>query len=142
MTASKYGKVEPKTRAFVEALEAQGGPPIYQLSPKDARGVLSRAQAGPVATEPADVEDRTVPGGPKGEVSIRILRPKGKREALPVVLYLHGGGWILGDKATHDRLVREIANGAGAAVVFVNYTPSPEARYPVAIEEAYAATRW
>jgi acetyl esterase len=75
-------------------------------------------------------------------VSIRIVRPKGVTGPLPAVLYFHGGGWILGDKETHDRLVRDLANGARAAVVFVNYTPSPEAHYPVAIEQAYAATTW
>jgi acetyl esterase len=75
-------------------------------------------------------------------VSIRIVRPQGVTGTLPVAMYIHGGGWILGDKETHDRLVREIANGAQVAVVFVNYTPSPEARYPVAIEQAYTATKW
>jgi acetyl esterase len=63
-------------------------------------------------------------------------------ETLPIVMYFHGGGWVLGDKATHDRLIRKIANGVEAAVVFVNFTPSPEAHYPVALEEAYAATLW
>ncbi len=70
---------------------------------------------------------------------IRIVRPDGARGLLPVVMFIHGGGWILGDKNTHDRLVREIAVGANAAVVFVDYDRSPEARYPVAIEQAYAA---
>ena len=70
------------------------------------------------------------------------MRPKGVDELLPVVMYFHGGGWVLGDKNTHDRLIREIANGSNAAVVFVNYTPSPEAKYPVPIEEAYAATKY
>jgi acetyl esterase len=86
--------------------------------------------------------DRTIGGGPTGEVSIRLIRPRGVSGALPVVLYCHGGGWILGDKETHDRLVREIAVGAQAAIVFVNYTPSPEARYPVALEQAYTAAKW
>ena len=70
------------------------------------------------------------------------MRPKGSTGALPVVMYFHGGGWVLGDVETHDRLIREIANGAHAAVVFVDYSRPPEARYPVAIEEAYAATKW
>jgi hypothetical protein len=81
-------------------------------------------------------------GGPKGEISIRIVRPKDNAELLPVVMYFHGGGWVLNDKESFDRLLREIANGAGAAVVFVEYSRSPEARYPIAIEEAYAATKW
>ena len=82
-----------------------------------------------------------LPVGPSGSVAIRIVRPAGAAEVLPVVMYFHGGGWILGDRDTHDRLVREIAVGAKAAVVFVDYARSPEARYPVAIEQAYAATR-
>jgi acetyl esterase len=75
-------------------------------------------------------------------VPIRIVRPAGTAEVLPVVMYFHGGGWILGDRDTHDRLIREIAVGVEAAVVFVDYSRSPEARYPVAIEQAYAATRY
>src|SRR5260370_461577 len=74
--------------------------------------------------------------------NMRLVRPQGKSGALPAVMYFHGGGWILGDKETHDRLVREIANGAQATVVFVDYARSPEAKYPVAIEQAYAATKW
>jgi acetyl esterase len=91
---------------------------------------------------PADSEDRTIPGGPVGGISLRIVRPQGSSSILPGVMYFHGGGWILGDKETHDRLMREIASGAQATVVFVDYTRSPEARYPLAIEQAYAATKW
>jgi acetyl esterase len=104
--------------------------------------VLRRAQAIPVTSLPADIEDRLLPVGPQGEVSIRIVRPQGVQETLPAIMYFHGGGWVLGDKDTHDRLIREIVHGTRAAVVFVNYTPSPEAHYPVPIEEAYAATQW
>jgi acetyl esterase len=123
-------------------LAAKGGPQIYELSVEDARGVLGDAQGGEVLKLPADIEDRTIPGGPKGQVAIRIVRPKDSTGALPAVMYFHGGGWVLGDVKTHDRLIREIANGAQAAVVFVDYSRPPEARYPVAIEEAYAATKW
>lgn len=135
--------LDATTDAFIKALDAQGGPPLYTLSPADARNVLLSVQRSVnVLKRPADIEDRTIGGGPTGDLSIRILRPKGVSGALPVVLYFHGGGWILGDQETHDRLVREIANGAQAAVVFVNYTPSPEAHYPVALEQAYTATQW
>jgi acetyl esterase len=143
MSNHDYSAIQPKTRALLEALDAQGGPPLYALSYRDARAVLDNAQAIPVSKLAADIEDASVPGGPKGEVSIRIVRPKPRPAGrLPVVMYTHGGGWILGNKETHDRLIREIANGAQAAVVFVNYTPSPEAHYPIPIEEAYAATRY
>lgn len=134
--------LEPRTKAFLDALAAKGGPQIYELSVADARKVLSDAQAGDVAKLPADIEDRKIAVGPRGEVAIRVVRPQGGTGALPVIMYFHGGGWVLGDRHTHDRLIREVANGAQAAVVFVEYTPSPEARYPVAIEEAYAATKW
>jgi acetyl esterase/lipase len=77
-----------------------------------------------------------------GDVGVRIVKPAGTSGVLPTVLYLHGGGWILGNAGTHDRLVRELAVGSGAAVVFVEYDRSPEARYPVAIEQAYAVARW
>jgi len=134
--------LEPTTKAFIEKINKQDGTPIYELSPEEARKVLSNAQTFEVAKLPADIEDLNIPAGPDGQVSIRIIRPKGSKESLPVVMYFHGGGWVLGDKDTHDRLVREIANGANAAVVFVNFTPSPEAQYPKPIEEAYAATKY
>src|SRR5918999_355910 len=139
-----YTDVEQKTRTFLESLQEQGGPPIYTLSPQEARAVLSNLQAaGPVAILPADIENRTIPGGPNGQISIQIIRPPSSNDrTLPVVVYTHGGGWVLGGFDTHERLVRELANQANVAIVFVNYTRSPEAKYPIAIEEAYAATKW
>lgn len=134
--------VEPGSQAFLDALAKAGGPPIYTLTPEAARAVLAGAQAGPVAKPEADIEDRTIPVGPLGTVDLRIIRPKGSKARLPAILYLHGGGWVLGDKNTHDRLVREIAAGAGAAVVFVDYHRSPEAQYPVPGEEGYAALKY
>ncbi|AIF82822.1 esterase/lipase [Candidatus Nitrososphaera evergladensis SR1] len=144
VTVSEITKVEQKTREFLEGLKKQGGPPIQTLSPKDARAVLSSLQSGPVTKLPAEIEDRTIPGGPGGkEVSIRIVRPQGSgNKTLQAVMYFHGGGWVLGGSDTHDRLVRELASKANVAIVFVNYTPSPEARYPVPLEEVYAATKW
>jgi acetyl esterase/lipase len=152
------GALEQKTDQFIQGLAAKGGPPIYKLSPSDARKVLDSLQSGRTEKLPAQIEDRTIPAKAKGEVSlredstiadasaggisIRIIRPKDSTGKLPVVMYFHGGGWVLGNAGTHDRLVREIANGAKAAVVFVNYAPSPEAKYPTAIEQAYAATKY
>ncbi|WP_133646149.1 alpha/beta hydrolase [Paraburkholderia flava] len=134
--------LEPATQAFIDGLAAHGGPPIYTLSPADARNVLAGAQSQPVAKLPAHIEDRVLPIGPTGKVAIRIVKPEGASGTLPAVIYFHGGGWVLGDKNTHDRLVREIANGAHAAVIFVDYDRSPEAKYPVPIEQAYAATAY
>src|SRR5215471_875142 len=132
--------LEPVTQQFVDSLA--GAPPIYALSPSDARSVLVRAQSAPVGKPSARIEDLTLPAGPTGSVAVRIFRPASAAGLLPVVVYFHGGGWILGDRDTHDRLVREIAVGVQAAVVFVDYSRAPEARYPVAIEQAYAATRY
>src|SRR5215469_281400 len=138
--ATAQPTLELHTQEFVDSLA--GAPPIYTLSPADARSVLARAQSIPVGKPSAQTEDTALPVGPAGSVPIRIIRPVGAAEILPVVMYFHGGGWILGDRDTHDRLVREIAVGAQAAVVFVDYSRAPEARYPVAIEQAYAATRY
>jgi acetyl esterase len=142
MTPTIASALDPKTRAFVETLEAQGGPPLYKLSYAAARDVLKTTQSGDIPLMPARIDDVTLKTGPTGNVAIRIVRPEGRADPLPVVMYFHGGGWILGDKGTHDRLVREIVNGTGAAIVFVSYTPSPEAHYPQPIEEAYAATKY
>ena len=132
--------LELHTQEFVDSLA--GAPPIYTLSLVDARSVLAQAQSIPVGKPSAQTEDIALPVGPTGSVPIRVIRPVGATEVLPVVMYFHGGGWVLGDRDTHDRLVREIAVGAQAAVVFVDYARAPEARYPVAIEQAYAATRY
>src|SRR6267142_1026813 len=141
MKDQKKPVLEPKTQAFIDAVNAQGGKPLYELSYKDARKVLEDAQSGNVTKLPANVEERVLPVGPQGEVSVRIYRPIGAVGLLPVVMYFHGGGWILGSKNTHDRLLRDLVNGTDAAFVFVNYTPSPEAQFPVPIEQDYAATR-
>jgi acetyl esterase len=140
-----YSELEQNARALLNNLQQQGGPPIYTLSPDKARGVLSGLQAStPVQKLPADVENRTIPGGSNSkDVSITIVRPRNSSiEPLPVVIFTHGGGWVLGGFDTHERLVREIAIKANVVVVFVNYTLSPEAKYPTALEQAYAATNW
>jgi acetyl esterase len=145
MSADNYDGVEQNTRSFLKSLQQNPGPPIYTLLPDQARAVLSGLQAsGTVQKLPAEIENRTIPGGPNAkEISITIVRPQSNsNETLPVVMYFHGGGWVLGGFDTHERLVRELANKANVVVIFVNYTLSPEAKYPVALEEAYAATKW
>jgi acetyl esterase len=143
MATYDYTGVEQNTRAFLDGLQQNPGSPLYKLSPQQARAVLSGIQASHIEKLPADIEKRTIPGGSNGEISIHIIRPPNSdRKSLPVVMYFHGGGWILGGFDTHDRLVRELANYIQAAIVFVNYTPSPEAKYSVPVEQAYAATKW
>lgn len=134
--------LEPVTQQFVDALAVAGGPPIYALSPANARKVLTDVQATEVGKPAARLKDMIFPVSPTESVRIRVVRPEGVNEALPVVMYVHGGGWILGDTSTHDRVVREIAVGARVALFFVDYDRSPEAKYPIAIEQIYAATRY
>jgi acetyl esterase len=142
MTIATTPVLEPQTQAFIDALAQAGGPPIYTLSPVDARQVLRGAQASDAGAPAAEIMVWTIDGGEIGPVSLRIVRPERVNEMLPAVLYVHGGGWVLGDFDTHLRLVHELAIGAGVAVVFVEYTPSPEAKFPVAIEQCFAALKW
>ena len=138
MSHTLFSELEHDAQSLLTDLQMQGGPPIYTMSPDQARGVLSGLQASsPVQKLPADVENRPVPGGSNSkDVSITIVRPQNSStDTLPVVVFTHGGGWVLGGFDTHERLVREIANKANVVVVFVNYTRSPEAKYPTALEQ-------
>jgi acetyl esterase/lipase len=137
-TAQAAVVLEPASQAFVEATAVP--PFLYELTPDEARKVLDDVQAAPIAKLPVVEHWITVPAD-VGDVQVRIVRPAGAEGTLPVILYMHGGGWVLGNAGTHDRLVRELACGVGAAVAFVEYDRSPEARYPVAIEQGYAAAR-
>jgi acetyl esterase len=132
--------LEPTTQHFIDSLK--GSTPIYTLSPRAARTVLDKAQSGAVEMAPATIQQMNLPVGPTGQTSVHVVRPDGASGTLPVIVYFHGGGWILGDFQTHERLVRALAAGTGAAIVFVDYTPSPEAKYPVAINEDYAVTKY
>jgi acetyl esterase/lipase len=131
--------LEPASQAFVEATAEP--PFLYELTPAEARAVLDDVQAAPIDKLPVDERWITVPAD-FGDVRVRIVRPRDAAGPLPAVLYMHGGGWVLGNAATHDRLVRELAVGVGAAIVFVEYDRSPEAHYPVAIEQGYATAQW
>jgi acetyl esterase len=135
-------RLDPGVGSFLRAQARRGWPAADDLSVEEARGMLLQTQAGYISKSRVDVEDRTILVGPRGNTAIRIVRPRGSTAALPAVIYFHGGGWVLGDEETHDHLIREISLGANAAVVFVKYTRSPEARYPVAIEEGYAVAKW
>ncbi|GLV92004.1 MULTISPECIES: alpha/beta hydrolase [Streptomyces] len=133
--------LEPAAQAFADATAQP--PFLYEIPVADGRKAVDDVQSGDgVTLPPVDEEWLAVPGGPTGEVRSRIVRPAGASGPLPVVLYIHGAGWVFGNAHTHDRLVRELAVGAGAAVVFPEYDLSPEARYPVAIEQNYAVARW
>ena len=133
----------PLEAAAQEFCDATANPPfLYDLGPEKGREVVNQTQAGPVAMPGVTDEWTRVAGGPNGDVPVRIVRPAGATGTLPVILFIHGAGWVFGNAGTHDRLVRDLAVGAHAAVVFPEYSLSPDAKYPVALEECYAVARW
>ena len=139
MSAQTNIVLEP---AAQEIADATSKPPfLFELDYPAARKVLDDIQAAPIEKLPIDEEWITVPAA-VGDARVRLIKPKGAEGILPVIVYMHGGGWVLGNAATHDRLVRELAVGARAALAFVEYPNSPEAHYPVAIEQGYATAQW
>ena len=134
--------VERHVQGFLNTLAAGGGKPLEQLSPADARAALVGLQAGAsLQSLKVDITEKTI-NAAGHDIKLTVVRPAGAGGTLPAFMFLHGGGWVLGDFPTHERFVRDLVVHSGAAAVFVNYTPSPEAHYPVAINEAYAATLW
>ncbi|MZQ81314.1 alpha/beta hydrolase fold domain-containing protein [Paenibacillus sp. 5J-6] len=130
-------------QAAQKFVEATANPPfLFDLGPEKGRKTVDEVQNGPITKQSVDVENVTIPGGPNGNISLTILRPPNNPGSLPVILYTHGAGWVFGNEHTHDRLIRELAVGSQSAVVFTNYSLSPEARYPVAIEEVFTALQW
>lgn len=132
--------LEPAAADFAAATAKP--PFLFDLDPAEGRKAVDEVQSGDIAKPDVDEEWINVEGGPTGSVRARIVRPAGATGTLPVILYIHGAGWVFGNAHTHDRLVRELATGARAAVVFPEYDLSPEARYPVAIEQNYTVARW
>ena len=132
--------LEPAAQAFVEATSK---PPFaFQLPVEQGRAGLDASQDEPIFKPEIDEEWIEVPGGPTGTVKVRIVRPRGATGTLPVILYLHGAGWVFGDAHTYDRLVRDLAVGTGAAVAFVEFDRAPEAKYPHQLEQEYAVAQW
>ncbi|MFJ4870538.1 alpha/beta hydrolase [Streptomyces sp. NPDC088757] len=132
--------LEPAAAAFAEATAQP--PFLFQIPPADGRKAVDEVQSGPARKPDVDEEWISVDVPAGGSVRARIVRPAGLTGDLPVILYIHGAGWVFGNAHTHDRLVRELAVGAGAAVVFPEYDLSPEHRYPVAVEQNWAVARW
>jgi acetyl esterase len=133
--------LDPQARALLEQLTAQAAPPVTVLSPAESRREMEEAtrSLGP-PVRVARVEDRTIPGS-GGPIPIRITMPEGSGP-FPALVYFHGGGWVLGSIATHDGICRSLTNGAGVAVVSVNYRLAPEHSFPAAADDAFAATAW
>ena len=129
--------------AAAEFAAATANPPyLFDLPPAEGRKLVDEVQSGDITKPAVHEEWITVPGGPTGAVRARLVKPVAASGDLPVIIYIHGAGWVFGNAHTHDRLVRELAVGADAAVVFPEYDLSPEARYPVAIEQNYTVARW
>ncbi|MGA4787374.1 alpha/beta hydrolase [Nocardia sp. AB354] len=141
MTGNPLGvSLEPAAQEFVDATSQP--PFLYQLSPEEGRKAVDSVQDSPIEKPAIDEEWITVEGGPTGSVRARIVKPQGVTDILPVIVYTHGAGWVFGDAHTHDRLVRDLAVGVHAAVVFPEYDRSPEVRYPVANEQSYRVAQW
>ncbi|WP_419869141.1 alpha/beta hydrolase [Chryseobacterium sp. CT-SW4] len=142
LPAAQDPSILREIRSFLKDLNSGGGKPIEEMSPEDARLVLVAAQNS-VSYDYSDIEEseRTITQDDI-TVNIHVVKPKGAQDGLPVFMFFHGGGWVLGDYPTHKRLVRDLVVKSGAVAVFPDYTPSPEAHYPVAINQAYAATKW
>lgn len=131
-----------QVRHFLRALNSGNGKPIEQLSPTEARQVLADAQNS-VVVDYSGIEESEKTITQNGEtVKVHIVKPIDSKPNAPVFVYIHGGGWVLGDYPTHRRLVRDLVTESGAVAVFPDYTPSPEAQYPVAINQIYAVTKW
>jgi len=135
--------LDPIIADFIATLEKEGGKPISELTIEQARQLLESVQHDPLIQElPASVEVINAVMADGSTISLSIIRPQLATDTLPVIMYFHGAGWILGSFTTHERLMKQIALGTHAAVVYVDYTRSPEAAYPVALEQAYAATQY
>lgn len=129
-------------KAFLKALNSSGGPPLETLPPAAARQVLADAQAS-IRVDLSGIEESEKTITTDGQtIKLNLVRPAGVKGLLPVFIFIHGGGWVLGDYPTHRRMVRDLVVLSGMASVFVNYTRTPDARYPQAVNEIYAATRW
>ena len=133
--------LDPQAKAVLDQMAALGLPAMITLSPEQARRQMEmRRAAAPPGDPVAHVEDRAIPG-PAGDIPIRIYTPEASG-TLPVLVYFHGGGWVIGSIETHDATSRALANAAGCIVVSVDYRLAPEHKFPAAAEDAYAATKW
>ena len=126
-------------KAAIEFSDANAPHPrIYELPPEEGRALLEKVQESPVDKLPVDIEDLKVDTGQWGSINVRFVRPEGNTDKLPVIFYIHGAGWVFGSAQTHDKLIRELAVRTNSVVVFPEYSRSPEAKYPTAIEQSYA----
>ncbi|NRS87816.1 acetyl esterase/lipase [Flavobacterium sp. 7E] len=135
-------EISKEIKAFLAVLNSGGGPPLETLSPKEARAVLVNAQAAAKVDYSGITESEKTITADGYKIKLNIVRPIGVKATLPAFIFIHGGGWVLGDYPTHKRMVRDLVVNSGAVGIFVNYTPTPDAKYPQAVNEIYAATKW
>ncbi|MCT1525739.1 alpha/beta hydrolase [Sphingobacterium hotanense] len=141
--AEKDPKISKDIREFLKELNSSGGKPMEEMTPEEARKVLEDAQKSVEADVSGIIEKEMEISKDGLTVKAIVIKPSDKKdEKLPVFIFIHGGGWVLGDYPTHKRLVRDLVLHSGAAAVFVDYSRSPEAKYPTAINEIYAVTEW
>jgi acetyl esterase len=137
--------LHPQARALLDLIEQRGVPPTHTLTPDQARDYY-RERRSFTQPDPPEVGlvRELVASGPHGDIPLRLYRPLGSAASarLPVLVYYHGGGWVIGDLTTHDTLCRQLANGSGCAVVAVDYRLAPEHRFPAAVDDCLAATHW
>jgi acetyl esterase len=134
--------LDPQAQQLLEQLASTGAPPLHTLSPVEAREATAvMFRVPPEKEEPvARIENRTIPG-PAGAIPVRIYTPAGNGP-FPVLVYIHGGGWVICDLDTHDAACRSLTNQAGCVTVSVDYRLAPEHKFPAAVEDSYAATLW
>jgi len=133
--------LHPQAKAFLDMLASSGAPPLEKLPLSEARAVIpERINAGFPEEPMAELQNRTVPG-PAGPIPVRVYRPA-KNETLPVLIFFHGGGFVIGNLDTHDRMCRALANASGCAIIAVDYRLAPENKYPAAVDDAYAVTKY
>ena len=136
--------VDPQMQAVIERVAKSALPPYYSVSVVEARRLYkeTRAALSPPVPAVAAVRDLAA-SGPAGPIALRLYRGLGAQAgALPALVYFHGGGWTIGDLDTHDIICRTLANNARCAVVAVDYRMGPEHKFPAAVEDCVAATRW
>ncbi|HEU5368111.1 MAG TPA: alpha/beta hydrolase [Ktedonobacterales bacterium] len=132
--------LDPQAQIFLDQMAALDAPPMHTLTPEQVR---ENIKLQPMLMEPepvAQVENRTIPG-PAGAIPVRVYTPAGSGP-FPVLVFFHGGGWVICDLDTHDGICRSLCNGAGCVVVSVDYRLAPEHKFPAAPEDCFAATQW
>lgn len=139
---SKNPNLSKTVQEFIDKLSQKDTKPLYEMSPEEARNFLEDIQTANDIDIEADIQDKTIPTRDAGNVEVRVVRPQDCKETLPAIIYLHGGGWIMGSEQTHDTLIKKLAKQSKSAVFFVKFTLSPKAHYPIALDESYGVLEY